>query len=72
MLLALNFFVTLRGIKGAPDDMLFLHDTPRDLLEDIWHSHFKEPTDTVGGSYFDALKRVREHFMECRWYEVYD
>jgi hypothetical protein len=67
-----TFFDDAPKFKGNADDILSIQDRPRDLFEDIWHSYFKEPVDTVGGSYFDALNNVRKHFMECSWYEVYD
>jgi hypothetical protein len=66
------FFYDAPRLKGGDNDILSIQDRPCDLFEDIWHNYFKEPVDTLGGSYFDALNNVREHFMECHWYEVYD
>jgi AbiJ N-terminal domain 4 len=66
------FFYDAPTFKGAAMDILSSHNRPHDLFADIWHNFFKEPVDTVGISYFNALNNVRKHFMECHWYEVYD
>lgn len=47
------------------------HDV-RHLLEHLWHDYFKSPTDTIGPSYFQAMKKFRTYFFECEWYSIYD
>jgi hypothetical protein len=42
------------------------------LFKDLWHNYFKEPTDTIGVSYMNALDELRSRFMGCEWYSVYD
>jgi hypothetical protein len=42
------------------------------LFQHYWHNLFKLPLDNLP-DYFDrALERVRKHFLECDWFEVYD
>ena len=38
----------------------------------LWFSYFKKPLDTRPQHYSDVLKKIREYFFACEWYEVYD
>ena len=42
------------------------------LFQHYWHNLFKIPLDNLPNYLEDAHKRVRKHFFECEWYEVYD
>lgn len=42
------------------------------LFQHYWHNLFKIPLDNLPGYLDDAHKRVRKHFFECEWHEVYD
>lgn len=44
----------------------------RALCERLWFSYFKKPLDTLGNDWSKILPRLRSHFFECEWYEVYD
>ena len=38
----------------------------------IWHSYFKKPIDTIPQYARDFIKKMRDYFFECEWYEAYD
>lgn len=42
------------------------------LLERIWGEYFKLPIDTIGGSWTQVYKQLKDYFFSCPWYEVYD
>jgi AbiJ N-terminal domain 4 len=42
------------------------------IFKRLWHNYFKKTTDSIGTSYIEALKTLRQYFMQCKWYEVYD
>lgn len=46
------------------------------LVQLIWLHHFKAPIDTIPSFDSDypksAYQVLREHFFECKWWEVYD
>ena len=42
------------------------------LLSELWFNYFKYPLDELGDNWIVALKRVRDYFFSCEWYEVYD
>ena len=42
------------------------------LLSELWFNYFKYPLDNLGDDWEVELKRVRNYFFSCEWYEVYD
>lgn len=42
------------------------------LFQNYWHNLFKFPLDNLPDDLKQAHRRVREHFFECKWHEVYD
>ncbi len=38
----------------------------------LWHDHFKHRTDTIADNWPAVCDRIREHFFDCAWNEVYD
>ncbi len=42
------------------------------LFKRLWHSYFKYPIDNLEQYHHQAIKRIREYFLECKWFEVYD
>jgi AbiJ N-terminal domain 4 len=67
-----QFFFTVPPFKGVPTDFLPSQSAALQTFRNVWQNHFKLRTDSIGTSYFDALGKLREHFLGCAWYEVYD
>jgi len=44
----------------------------RNLVNRLWLHYFKEPIDTLEGSWRDIPYRIRKYFFSCQWNEVYD
>jgi len=42
------------------------------LCQRVWISFFKKPIDTLPDGWNDVYSRIRDHFFDCKWYEVYD
>lgn len=42
------------------------------LFEHYWHNLFKAPLDNLPSYLSEAHNRVRDHYFNCSWYEVYD
>ena len=42
------------------------------LCERLWFFYFKKPADTLDNKWAAVLKKLRQYFFECQWYEVYD
>ena len=42
------------------------------LFKRLWHNYFKKPLDTLDYYWSDTYKEIREYFLNCAWYEVYD
>lgn len=38
----------------------------------LWFKHFKEPLDQLDDEWGKVYPRLRKHFFDCEWYEVYD
>jgi hypothetical protein len=69
-----NVFAT--SIWKETDRLYSLQDSKnRDLLQlcqSLWHDYFKIPVDTLPGRTVEVIERIREHFFNCQWNEVYD
>jgi hypothetical protein len=46
--------------------------TMQDFLLIVWHSYFKEPTDTLPRHWSDVYDTIRKYFFKAPWYFVYD
>jgi hypothetical protein len=53
-------------------DYLPRYDPIHDRFINLWHSYFKMATDTIGTSYYEALKKFRGYFFKLEWHSVYD
>jgi hypothetical protein len=42
------------------------------FLLELWVYYFKKPIDVVSNHWFYNHKEIKEHFLTCEWYEVYD
>jgi len=42
------------------------------LCQRLWFSYFKKPLDKLPNDWNEVLTRLRKHYFECEWYEVYD
>jgi AbiJ N-terminal domain 4 len=42
------------------------------LVENLWHSYYKEPIDTIGDMWAPVLKKIRSRYFGSAWNEVYD
>lgn len=42
------------------------------LCRELWLHFFKEPVDTLSWYWPDVHKRLRSHFFQAEWFEVYD
>lgn len=49
--------------RGNPDKL---------LLEIVWHQYFKKPIDSIHNRWSDTYQELRNYFLGCKWYEVYD
>jgi len=38
----------------------------------LWHSYFKEPVDTISGTWTKTYSKLRTRYFKFEWYEVYD
>jgi hypothetical protein len=59
-----NYFVD-GMIENAPRDY-------QNLVVSIWLNYFKLPIDTIPDTAFEIKKYIRNYFVSCPWYEVYD
>lgn len=71
-LIRMTFFRMAPDFSGTTVDYLPVNSEAQGFLHFLWHNYFKETTEGVGHSYHDAVKRIREYFMKCKWFEVYD
>lgn len=44
----------------------------QNLIEKLWHKYFKRPIDTIPIRWESTYKTLRDYFLRCEWYEVYD
>lgn len=47
------------------------YDNLYTLLKIIWHNFFKLPLDTLEDWFPDSYIKIRKHFFDCEWHEVY-
>lgn len=71
-LICTTLFPLAPPLQGGPVDLLSLHQDAEYIFKSLWHSFFKWTTDSIGISYSDALGKVKQRFMACKWYDVYD
>jgi AbiJ N-terminal domain 4 len=73
-LICTTFFASAPDYSGGRDDYLPFADN-RDVyhvFKNVWHNYFKQTTDSIGTSYFEALRKLKNYFLDSQWYEVYD
>jgi PAS domain-containing protein len=42
------------------------------FLPRLWHEFFKKPIDTIPRTCTPAIDMIRQFYVRCHWYEVYD
>lgn len=42
------------------------------LCKRLWFAYFKKPLDQLDDDWNKVYTKLRRHFFECEWYEVYD
>jgi len=42
------------------------------FLIPLWHNYFKITIDSINDYWFVNLKNIKDYFMQCNWFEVYD
>lgn len=42
------------------------------LCNRLWFGYFKKPLDQLDDDWNKVYAQLRQHFFECKWYEVYD
>jgi hypothetical protein len=52
----------------------YLLDFPmeQELIYKLWQYYFKRPLDEIDKYWSDDLKFIKEYFLTCIWYEVYE
>jgi hypothetical protein len=71
-LICLSWFDSVPPYPNLTTNYLPNQANPYFIFKRLWHNYFKETTDSIGTSYIGALERLKQHFMQCEWYEVYD
>ena len=41
------------------------------LIHTYWFNIFKQPTDTIPLNTSNSIKKIRDYFFYCEWYEIY-
>ena len=77
-----NPFAALGGYqRGQAARMEQIELRKKEILSNLWHGYFKKPIDEIsspgyglGGmcTQIEPIKFMREHFMNCEWFEAYD
>ena len=73
-LICTTFFPSAPDYSGGRDDYLPFADNREvyQLFKNLWHNYLKQTADSVGTSYFEALTKLKNYFLDSQWYEVYD
>jgi hypothetical protein len=71
-LICTRFFASVPPFKNIPSNFLSERVDAYRTFTNLWHNYFKWRVDTIGHSYIDALKVVREYFITSPWYKTYD
>jgi len=58
--------------KEVIDGWLSSHKSVGTLCKKIWLDYFKLPLDTLKDYWPDTYEKIRKHFFDSEWYEVYD
>lgn len=58
-----------RKVKGA---WLSENENVNALVQMLWHSYFKKPTDTIEDLWLKTHPVIRAWYFKFEWYEVYD
>jgi uncharacterized protein with PIN domain len=51
---------------------IYQHRAMEVLFKKMWHYYFKKPFDTMPEYWEHLYREIREYFLKCAWYEVYD
>ncbi len=70
---ALTIYYWNRVKRNTLGDYYLANDHNVEVLcERLWLNHFKIPLDTLPTSWPNARNKIRQHFFNCQWNEVYD
>src|SRR5262249_36967065 len=69
-LIRTEFFSSAPPYTNAPANFLPNQIPALKIFQNLWHNYFKRPIDSIGNSYLDTLKVLKNHFMDCNWYTV--
>ncbi len=73
--LDLHAWSTVRRSTGIYSGIYISRESNKDhyiLAARLWLDYFKEPLDQLGSDWTKVLARLRKHFFEAKWFEVYD
>ena len=65
-LIGTTFFASAPDYGDGKDDYLPFADN-RDayhVFKNLWHNYLKQTTDTIGTSYFEALRKLKNYFLD--------
>jgi len=67
---SLNFFNNAFSV-GMYDEKLS-NNKFKQTLQQMWHSYFKWPIDTIPYDGNEVYSKIKKYFFNCEWNEVYD
>jgi hypothetical protein len=70
-LIGMRLFSALPSSEGHTGNYLPILPA-NETFKILSHYYFKKPIDQIGTSYLGAVRRLRDYFFSCQWYEVYD
>ena len=50
----------------------YINDEFRTLFDEIWICYFKKPVDSRSSDVTKVREKLKAHFFECQWHEVFD
>lgn len=71
-LICVSFFDSVPPFEQVNSNYLPNQEGAYFIFKRLWNNYFKKTTDSIGVSYIKALKELKQYFMECAWYGVYD
>jgi hypothetical protein len=70
--ICIMFFHDVPKYSSANSNYLPNNNRVSRLLENLYHSYFKERTDKIPLYYMEAVKQLRDYYTTCTWHGVYD
>jgi hypothetical protein len=72
------WYISYWNIIEFPENVIGLYKTNtelshmRILIQRLWIDYFKKPLDTLHPDDSFNFNEIKNHFFDCKWYEVYD